>query len=81
LNNWQIASKTEARDADRVLALSAGGISVSSIELGANGIMVVGFMDLRIFVANGVVGRHSLGDPRCHHLSLFLRLGGALFGK
>jgi hypothetical protein len=63
LNNWQIASKAETRDADRVLALSAGGISVSSIELGANGLMVAGLMDLRIFVANRVVGRHSLGDP------------------
>lgn len=40
-----IASKAETRDADRVLALSAGGISASSIELGANDSGVHGLKD------------------------------------
>lgn len=48
----------------------------------ANGSGVAEFRDLRIFVANGVVGRHSPGDPLVVIIwFLFLGLEVALLSK
>ena len=51
------------RYVDKSLAWSATGISVSAILLGANRGLRSEFTELRILLANGVVGWRSLENP------------------